>query len=591
MIGPNAQISIVLLLSAFSFLLAQLTNKPSILFLLFLGISSGPVMGLLDPDRLLGDLLVPLVSIAVGIILFEGGLTLHKQDFKHIGRTVFLLISLGALLSFVLTSSLAHFILGLPAGIALLLGSITVVSGPTVVQPLLRQVRPMKPLSAILRWEGILIDPVGVLLTVIVLDAILAHSVADTFLVVGGHILTNLLVGTCCGLLSGIVLTWLLEHHFLADSLHIPITFTFLLGTQTLADSMHHESGLLAATILGFYLTNYCAVHVQPIIEFTETLRDMLIGALFILLGARLSPDALQVINPASLAFLALLVLVVRPLVVFTVCAFEPLSKAQKLFLAAVAPRGIVAASVASLISLRLAQQNFLQAEALLPYTFLVIGGTVVVYSLASAPFAKFLGLQLEEPQGVVFVGAHTFARELAQIIQSLGFRVLLVDTNPRNVAEARQMQLEGHHGNILSEEMLEHLDFEDVGKLFALTSNDEANSLAAVHFGPLFGREAVFQFAPVISKNFLPSEKLLVQPYGEILFSSRPDLPELLNSDAHSWKIHVRESPSALIGDGEIPLLGVTSEGKLVVATSSSVLQTQGLAVLITLECPINTL
>jgi NhaP-type Na+/H+ or K+/H+ antiporter len=586
MTSPNAQISIVLLLSAFSFLLAQLSNKPSILFLLFLGISSGPVMGLLDPDKLLGDLLVPLVSIAVGIILFEGGLTLHKQDFKHIGRTVFLLISLGALLSFVLTSCLAYFVLGLPTGIALLLGSITVVSGPTVVQPLLRQVRPMKPLSAILRWEGILIDPVGVLLTVIVFDAILTHSMTDTFLVVGGHILKNLLVGTCCGLLSGMLLTWLLEQHLLVDALHIPVTLTVLLGAQTLADTIHHESGLLAVTILGFYLANYCAVHVQPIIEFTETLRDMLIGALFIVLGARLSPDALQVINFSSLVFLILLIVVVRPAVVFATCAFEPLSKKQKLFLAAVAPRGIVAASVASLISLRLVQQNFVQAETLLPYTFLVISGTVIVYSLGSAPLAKMLGLQLEEPQGVVFVGAHAFARELAQIIQSLGFRVLLVDTNPRNVAEARQMDLEGHHGNILSEEMLEHLDFEDVGKLFALTSNDEANSLAAVHFGPLFGREGVFQFSPVISKNFLPSEKLLVQPYGKILFSSRPDLPELLNSDVHSWTIHTKKGAAISTSPNELPLMGVTTEGKLVVATSDVALHTQGLSVLVSLEC-----
>jgi NhaP-type Na+/H+ or K+/H+ antiporter len=422
----------------------------------------------------------------------------------------------GTLATWALTTVAAHFILGLNVQMAVLLGAILVVTGPTVIIPLLRDIRPSGRVSSILRWEGILIDPVGVTLALLVFEGIFVADlqVATTQALLG--FLQTMLIGIVFGTIAALIMTVMLRRYWIPDYLQNAVTVMVLVGAFALSDTFQPESGLLTATVMGIVMANQRAVPVKHIIEFKENLGVMLISNLFILLAARLSMDDLRLIGVNSLIFVAVLMFVVRPAGVFLSTLRSDLNWRERLFIAWMAPRGIVAAAAASVFALELMSVDHPQAELLTPITFVVIMATVAVYGLTAGPLARRLGVAQSAPQGVLFVGAHRAARQLAQAVVDQGFRVLLVDSNWENIQAARIEGLPTHYGNILSED-IDELNLTGIGRMFALTSNDEVNSLAATYFREVFERAELYQI-PTQSKR--QSDAVPQHLRGRLLFS-----------------------------------------------------------------------
>jgi NhaP-type Na+/H+ or K+/H+ antiporter len=373
--------------------LAWRLKIPAICLLILFGIASGPLLHLIDPDRLFGNLLFPLTSLAVALILFEGGLNLRAADLKQAGAAVRGLICMGAPVTWLAGALGGRLLLGLDLPVALLLGAILVVTGPTVIVPLLRQVRLIRRLDTILRWEGILIDPLGAMLAVLVFEAGFANGMPEAlkfaFLGAGKAII----FGGATGLLGAGLVVFLIKRCCIPDYLQIPVTLTVIVGGYAIANLLQAESGLLAATIMGIGLANQKAVSVRQITSFHENLRVILLSSLFTVLAARLSLNDLDhMLSWNSLTFLGLLIFAVRPAAVALGTIGAELSRQERIFLGFIAPRGIVAASVSSVFALQLQKAGVIRAEHLEPITFLVIIGTVTVYGLLAAPLARRLG-------------------------------------------------------------------------------------------------------------------------------------------------------------------------------------------------------
>ncbi len=483
----------VLVLGIVAQWIAWRLKLPSILVLLTFGFLAGPVTGWLHVDALLGDLLFPIVSLSVGIILFEGGLSLKFADIRTTGRVIRNLITVGAGVTWILTSAAAYWILGLNLALAVQLGAVLVVTGPTVIGPLLRQVRPSGQISSILRWEGILIDPVGATLAVLVFDAILIGDLQSAAGATIVSITLTLLVGGLIGLIGAGVLVIFMRRYLIPDYLESTFTLMLVVAVFAAAETLQHESGLLATTIMGIVLANQQRVTVRRIVEFKENVGVILISSLFILLAGRLQFSDLQGIGWETLLFVAALMLIIRPAAVLISTFRSGLDWREKLFLSWMAPRGIVAASVASIFALRLAAVQHPQAEMLVPVTFAVIVITCTIYGLTALPLARRLGLSQADPQGVLIVGAHEWARRIAEALRDAEQKVVLLDTNWVNVQAARMTGLEAVFGSATADAR-DDLKLDGIGRLLALTSNNEVNALAVMHFKPEFGSAGVYQ-------------------------------------------------------------------------------------------------
>lgn len=480
--------------------LAWRLHLPAILLLLVCGIVAGPVTDFLRPDELFGNFLSPFVSLSVALILFEGGLSLNLRELKEIGGVVRNLIVLGSLVTWATGSAAAWLIFGLDYRLALLLGAVFVVTGPTVVIPLLRHVRPSPRIRNTIKWEGILNDPVGAILAVLVFEAILAtgggpQESAMQFLY---SVLTGIGVGAAFAVLTLI----LLYFHWLPDFLDAGFTLAVVLGAFTLSNHFQPESGLLATTVMGIVLANQRFTPVRHIVEFKEHLRILIISTLFIVLSARLQAADIYAVWQPTLLFLAVLVFLVRPASVWLACLGSNLNVNERRFLMWMAPRGIVAAAIASIFSERLTEAGVSGADSLAPIAFIVIIGTVTIYGLTALPLANRLGLAEPSPQGLLFVGAHSWSRRIALELKKAGFHVALADSSWGHVTAARQAGLPAYYGAVLSEGVLDEINLYGIGRLAAVTSNDEANALAALHFHEDFGRSNVYQLPPERSES-----------------------------------------------------------------------------------------
>ncbi len=489
----------VVLLGAAAQWLGWRLRLPSILLLLLGGFFAGPdFLDLVNPDAMLGELLLPFVSLSVAILLFEGGLTLHLPELGGSGGVVGRLVTVGALLTWLLAGFAAWLILGFPPAVAALLGATLTVTGPTVVGPLLRQIRPTGAAGSILKWEGILIDPVGAVLAVLVFEAITeGGGIVGGFTGIG----RTLVFGGAVGLLGAGFLYTLLRRYWLPDHLHSPTALAVTVGTFWAANALQHEAGLLSVTLMGVVLANQKRVDVRHILEFKENLRVLILSALFVLLAARVRVVDLQQIDMHAVAFLVVLIVVVRPLSTLACSWRSNLSRPDQAFLAMLAPRGVVALSIAAVFSVRLQETYPDAAKQLMPVMFLVVFGTVTFYGLTAGPIARKLGLATAHPQGVLFVGARAWVRQLASTLQEHGVPVLLADTNARRIAFARMDGLSVYHGSVFNERSDEALDLPGIGRLFGVTENDEVNSLSALHYLHLFGRQELYQLPASPSK------------------------------------------------------------------------------------------
>ncbi len=503
MSSPLVTIAAVVVLGIGAQWLAWRTKFPSILLLLGFGFLAGPVTGFLPQEALQGEWLFPFVSLAVGIILFEGGLTLRFDEFREVGKAVVNLITIGVVVTGVLGAIGAHYIAGFSWDVAVVLGALLTVTGPTVVLPLLRHVRPAGRVGTIAKWEGITIDPIGAILAVLVLETVIllhepseaagVHSSPWSALAQG--IAFEIVVGVGVAVLAAVLLVFLLHRRLVPDWLQNPVALMVVVAAFAISNTLQEEAGLLEATLLGIIMANQKYVSVRRIVEFKEDLRVLLISLLFIILSARLDRSAFEIMwAPGPLIFLAVLMLVIRPLSVVLSSLGTGLNWREQTFLSWLAPRGIVAAAVASLFSFRLAEFFPAEAERIVPVVFLVIVGTVAVYGLTISPLARWLGLAQPDPQGILFVGAQPWVQRVAKALQSLGVSVMLIDANARNVRSAKRADLTAQRANILAEGVIDEIDLSGIGRLLAVTPNDEVNALAALHFGEVFESDEVYQ-------------------------------------------------------------------------------------------------
>ncbi|MFT7393501.1 MAG: NhaP-type Na+/H+ or K+/H+ antiporter [Candidatus Azotimanducaceae bacterium] len=477
--------------------IAWRTQIPSIIALLIAGLLLGPVTGVIDPDALLGGNLFPLVSLSVALILFEGGLDLPPRELRNTGIVVRRLITVGAVISFLIGWYASREIFGISNQAAIVLGAVLVVTGPTVVGPLLRFVRPAGTTGPILRAEGVLIDPIGATAALLAFEIVLLDGANEAILKVAGILALTIVAGAGIGLLAAFVLDEALRRFLIPDQLIVPVTFAFVVATFVAANEVQEESGLLTVTVLGMYLARRDTSTVRHVLEFSESLRTLLISALFILLAARIEADALRDVLLPALGFLAVMVLIARPLTVLVSTVRTPLTWRERVFLMAMAPRGIVAAAVSAIFAIRMEAEGVADADKIVPIVFLVIIGTIVVYGFFAGPAARFLGLAEAQATGVLIAGAHATSRGIALQLKEHGIKSLLVDTDPYNVTRSISSGLAARRLNILAEDAAHNLDLRGIGRLMAFTSNDEVNALATARFAREFGRREVFQLSP----------------------------------------------------------------------------------------------
>ena len=469
---------------------------PAILPLLVAGILIGPVLGIVDPEALMGPILMPFVSFAVALILFEGGLGLKFRELSGVGDVFYRLISIGALTTFLLSFLGAYLILGLSLPVSALFSAILIVTGPTVILPILRQIRLKPDLSALLKWEGIVIDPIGAVVAVLTYEVIQVSQVGDATPVVVAGFLKTLLVGGSLGFSMAFLLIGLMWWRQIPDFLHIPVTTATVVGAFAASNMVQAESGLLATTVMGIVLANQKWVSVKHILEFKENLGVLLLSLLFIMLAARLKLEDLLAVQWRSFVFLGLLILVVRPVAILLSTVGTKLSWRERGFIAWMAPRGIVAASVAVGFQEKMHHLGIADSERLTPLVFWVIIVTVLLYGFSALPLAQRLGLTRTQLNGVLIVGAHAWARELAKNLQAQSMPVLMVDTNIQNVTLAQREGIPAYAGDILSDELRDSETLLiETGHLLALTSNDAVNALAMQGYRDLFG-ENTYQLA-----------------------------------------------------------------------------------------------
>ncbi|WP_051063320.1 cation:proton antiporter [Ilumatobacter nonamiensis] len=477
--------------------IAWRTQIPSIIALLVAGLALGPVFGVLEPDELLGDTLFPLVSLSVALILFEGGLDLPPRELRNTGTVVRRLISIGAIVTGVASWYFAREIFGISNEAAIVLAAVLVVTGPTVVGPLLRFVRPSGTTGPILRAEGVLIDPIGATAALVAFELVLADETEEAVLSLVGIVGLTLFAGIGLGLATAFLLDTALKRFLIPDQLAVPMTFAFVVASYVASNEIQEESGLLAVTVVGIYLARRESSTIRQVLEFNESLRTLLISALFILLAARIEADALRDVALPALVFLAALVFIARPLTVLVSTVRTSLSWRERIFLTTMAPRGIVAAAVSAIFALRLEEENVPDADKIVPIVFLMIIGTIVVYGFVAGPAARMLGLAEAEADGVLIVGSHATARGIATELKKREIKTLLIDTDPYNVTRAIAQGLSARRMSGLAENATESLDLRGIGKLLAVTSNDEVNALSTGRFSRVFGRREVFQLAP----------------------------------------------------------------------------------------------
>lgn len=499
---PLTALAAVLVVGVGAQWLAWRIRVPSILLLLICGVLIGPVIRFfdptwaLDPDRLLGEALIPFVSLSVGLILYEGGLSLDIRDLRGAGGVVWLLVSIGASVTWVGAALGAYLLLDLPLNLAILFGAVMIVSGPTVVLPLIRHIRPIGVAGPILRWESIVIDPIGATAAVLVFEFITAPGLERAAVSAGFAVLKSLVVGGGLGIAGAAALVFMLRRHLVPDHLQNAVSLLVVAAAFATSDQIQPASGLLTVTVMGIALANQRVADIERLVEFKENLRVLLLGTLFILLGARMQLSDVTSVGLGSIGFLAMLILVVRPAGV-ALCTFRSrLTLRERAFIAWVAPRGVVAAAVSSVFAIELQRRGVPGAERLVPATFVMIVGTVLVYGLTAGPLARRLSLADSNPQGVLFLGAHEWARAIAMALRRLGLPVLLIDSNATNVEVARREGLTAEAQDVLGERLLNQLDLTGIGNLVALTPNDEVNSLAARRLERIFGSAAIFQLS-----------------------------------------------------------------------------------------------
>lgn len=563
---------------------------PAILPLILIGLLVGPISTLFTEDGtklirpiwnkteglFLGESLYHFVSLAIGVILFEGGLTLKRSEITRVGPVITKLITLGSAVTFFLAGTAAHFIFDLPWQISFLFSALIIVTGPTVITPILRNIPLKKDLSAVLKWEGILIDPIGALVAVLVFEFISigeGTGYTQTGLL---EFVKVLLLGFTFGFSFAHALTLAIKKNYVPHYLLNVVSLSVVLSVFVISELFAHESGLLAVVVMGMVMGNTQLPNIKELLYFKESLSILLISMLFILLSASMNLPELELLySPNTLILFAIVVFVVRPLGVFLSTMRSNLNFREKLFISWVGPRGIVAAGIASLFGSKLILRGEPGAEYITPLVFMIVLGTVLLNASTARFMAKLLGVFLEKSEGILIIGASKVPRLIASYLKKNNRHVVLIDNNQNNIEKAKNLGLEAFVANIYSDALTDNIELNDVGYLMALTGNSDINEYAIETFKKEFGEQGSFRLVNSDEMNDPENNPM------EGLFSHTDDFITLTeaarsNPVIHEIELKSKEHYEGLIeitkADKDIvPIFIKTLDGDLKIISSFS--------------------
>ncbi len=563
-------LGLVIVLAIGSQLLASRLRLPAIVLLLPVGFIAGVLTDDVHPDGLFGNAFQPLVSLGVGLILFEAGLRLRRHELHGGIRSVVLrLVSGGAIITLAGVTLAAKLIFDLGWGVSTVIGAILVVSGPTVVLPLLAFVRPTARVRSVLKWEGTLIDPIGALLGVMAFTATRAGAGGEKPFH-PGELAGSLIVGFLVGAVATAVL-WLILRELQRGSPKEAIPAALMCVTAALvgADLIRDDAGFVATVTMGIALANEPRLDLSRILEFHGTVVGLLIGTLFILISASVTPSEINGLLAESIGLIAVMVVVLRPLAVAVATRGSELDLRERAFVAWMAPRGIVAAATASAFSLELSQAGVKGAEKILPIAFVVIFVTVVLYGLTSAPVARLLGIAGAEAPVILIVGGHAWARNIAAALKAAGAEVRLWIGDPDEQRVARAAGLNAGNARLGLDLETREAELEEVGTALLLTESDDFNALAAFELRQELGSDAVYRLPTA------PGALDLIPAYAEggILFGEGLTHTELSRRFEAGARIE-ELSPDELarrLPRGAVPLFLLAGDGEVAVVTADS--------------------
>ncbi|MBP0037722.1 MAG: cation:proton antiporter [Roseofilum sp. SID1] len=500
--------------------LADFLRVPAIVFLLPFGILLGPDgLGLIDP-QLLGIGIEVIVALSVALILFEGGLNLELRDLGKVSGSLRNLVTIGTLITLVGGGICAHYLGEFPWGIAFLYASLVVVTGPTVISPLLKHVKVQRPVATLLEGEGVLIDPVGAILAVVVLDIIL-NGDADPISIISG-LLLRLGIGGAIGALGGWGLGWFLKRSkFLSEDLKNLVVLAGLLGLFGIAQTIRSEAGLMATVVSGIVLRGSSLPEERLLRRFKGQLTMLAVSVLFILLAADLSIASIFALGWGSVWTVLMLMFVIRPLNIWVCTWTSDLNWRQKLFLGWIGPRGIVSASVASLFSILLTQRGINGGDSIKALVFLTIIMTVLCQGLTAGWFANWLHITSTKATGAVIVGISPLSRLMARLFEEQGESVVLIDTNTEACRQAEAEGLRVFVSSALNTAVLEEAGLASMGTFLAMTNNGEVNFVLAQRAVEEFDPPRVYAVFPRDSQGqqHSASPQKIAQAFS-------PDLP-----------------------------------------------------------------
>ena len=513
--------------------LAWRLQMPAIVLMLVAGLLAGPATGLINPAQDFGDLFRPLVSVAVAVILFEGGLTLNLRELRHAGKAVRQLVFIGAPLGWLLSALAIHYAAGLSWASSAVFGGILVVTGPTVITPLLRQARLSPRPSSILKWEAIVNDPVGALAAVLAFEIVLVLNGAGSFAEAAGHLVLGVGLAIAVGLAAGWVLAWAFKGGLVPEYMKVPVLFGLVLVVYASTDHVLHESGLLAVTVMGIYIANAHLPSLDELRRFKEHVTVILVSGVFILLAASLEISMIKQLDWHALAFVFVIIFLARPITVLASLTGTGLGWKEKSFIAWIGPRGVVAVAVSGLFGARLTELGIEDGALLAPLAFVLVTATVVLHGFSMKPLAEMLGLTSTEPPGVLIVGASDWTAGFAEELKKAGLPVIVTDNNWYRLRPVRLASVTFFQGEVLSEAAEHTIGLNRYGTVLAATDNDGYNALVCTDFAPEFGRNNVFQIG---RHEALEGERDLPVTLGGRTFGAGLSFEEFANKRRDDW-------------------------------------------------------
>lgn len=489
--------------------LAWRLQLPGIVLMLLAGVIAGPVLGILDPARDIGPLVAPMVSVAVAIILFEGGLTLNFHQLSDAATGVKRLVFVGAPLGWLTSAMALHYGAGLGWQASAVFGGIMIVTGPTVIAPLLRQAKLGRRPAALLQWEAIVNDPIGALAAVLAFELVVVLNTTETVSHAAQVLALGVVVATILGALGGYGIARAFKQGWVPEYMKVPVLFVVLIAIFAASDTVLHESGLLAVTIMGVVIANAELPSYTELRRFKEHATVLLVSGVFILLAASLDFSTLGQLNWRAALFVASVILLARPATVLISLLGTDLPWRERVLIAFTGPRGVVLVAVAGLFGERLAALGVADGALVAPLAFVLVAVTVVLHGFTLTPFARALGLTGAAVPGVLLVGGSRFSLALAQALGKAEVPVLIADPNRARLRAARQAGVNTFYGDVLSEAAEHNLELAQYGRIIALSDNDAYNTLVTTDLGPEFGRDNIFQLARYkgdLARNALPS-------------------------------------------------------------------------------------